>query len=155
MEIKEYVQIIKKQTGLFLAVIAAAVLASFAYFFLQPASYTASIMLDIARDGSQETEDYKFDDFYRIQADEKFGETVVQWLKDPGVSSEIISGSGFDVKNFSLRELSKSFKAERISPQTVAVSFSSPDPEQAARISASLVDVLEKKVGTLKGGDEK
>lgn len=142
MELKEYLQIIKKNLNVFLSVVLGVVVISFGWLLLKPTSFSTSLLLSITRDGSQDTTDYKFDDFYRIQADEKFAETIVQWVSDPGVETEIFSGAGINADNFSLRQLSKSFKAEKLSSQAVVVFFSSPNVAQSQKIAASIAEVL-------------
>jgi capsular polysaccharide biosynthesis protein len=112
MELKEYINIIKKELKLFISITVIIILAAFAYFYLRPVSYLASLTLNITRLGSQETPDFKYDDFYRLQADEKFAETLVQWLKDPRMVTDIFSSTGLDVQNKNLKELRKSLKAE-------------------------------------------
>lgn len=149
MDLKEYIRIIKNNLNVFLAVVLAVVAACFGVLLVKADSYAASMLLSITRSGSQETADYKFDDFYRIQADEKFAETVVQWVSNPGIEREIFAGAGVNAGNFSLRQLSKSFKAEKLSSQAVGVSFSSPSAQQARKIAASIAEVLSKNSETL------
>lgn len=149
MDFKEYIQIIRKNINLFMAVIAVIVLGSFAVVFLRPIAYSTSLMLNIARNGSQETADYKYDDFYRIQADEKFAETVVQWMKSPAVIADVFAEAGIDANKLSLRQLAKSFKAEKLSSQIVAVSFATPNNEQAKKLSSAISKVIAKNIDSL------
>jgi capsular polysaccharide biosynthesis protein len=144
MELKEYIQIIRRHINVFLAVIVVLVAAGVAIMIFKPVSYTTSLLINITRDSSQPTADYKFDDFYRIQADEKFAETVVQWIANPGIESDILSGAGIGVNNLSLRQLSKSFHAEKLSSQSLVVTFSTPSSDQAQKISASIANVISK-----------
>jgi len=110
MELKEYLAIIKADFKLFGSIIAIIILASFGYFYLKPISYEASLILNITRNGAQKSDQYKFDDFYRLQADEKFAETLVQWIKSPRLALDIWTASGNNPKNLSLKQLSKLFK---------------------------------------------
>ncbi|MDQ1284270.1 MAG: hypothetical protein QG620_618 [Patescibacteria group bacterium] len=142
MELKEYLRIIKKNLNLFIAIILATVFAVFAYFVFRPESWSASLTLNVTRSGAQETPDYKFDDFYRLQADEKFAETVVEWLKSPRVAADIYEKAGIDTSNFSLRQLRKSITAEKMSSQIVAVSFSSPKKETSQKISDAVSKIV-------------
>lgn len=149
MELREYLQIIKKHINLFIFTILIVVIVVFSFFYLRPISYDASLTLNISRQGSQNTDQFKYDDFYRLQADEKFAETLVQWLKDPRIVSDIYSSAEIETKSFSISRLQKSLKPEKLSSQVITVSFSSPDPKTAQKISQSVVDVISQSTQSL------
>lgn len=149
MELKEYLAILKVNSKVFGGVIAIVILASFSYFYLKPLSYEASLVLNITRSGAQKSEQYKFDDFYRLQADEKFAETLVQWIKSPRIALDIWTASGNNPENLSLRQLSKLFKAEKFSSQIVSVRFSAANPEKAKKISESIVEIISRETKLL------
>ncbi len=142
MELREYYLILKKDFGLFLLAVILIVAGSFAYFYLRPASYDTSLVLNISRLGTQETDQYRYDDFYRIQADEKFAETVVEWLKSPRISSDIYTDAGVDTASWNLRQLSKNMSPEKLSAQIVSVNFSSSDEKTAEKISRSIIKII-------------
>lgn len=144
MELKEYIQIIKQNIKIFFTVVVLIVLGSFAYLYLRPVSYSTTLTLDVTRQGSQNTPDYKFDDFYRLQADEKFAETIVQWLQSPRTVTEIYLKSGINPEQLTLRQLTKYFKAEKLSSQMVAVRFSASNLNIARKISAALPEIISK-----------
>ena len=155
MDLKEYIAIVRKNLKMFLGIIAVVVLATFAYFVFRPISYSTALMLNVAREGTQETADYKYDNFYRIQADDKFSETIVAWLASPAVESDIFSEAGIDTKKFTLSQLSKSFAAEKRSSQSIAVSFATKSPDQAKKIATAISDVIEKNIQSLNSEKER
>ncbi|MFA6048227.1 MAG: hypothetical protein WCV59_04640 [Parcubacteria group bacterium] len=142
MELKEYLQIIKRQLNLFVSIIILVILAAFAYFYLRPIFYNASLTLNISRAGSQTTDQFKYDDFYRLQADEKFAETLVEWLRDPRIVSDIYTKAGIDTQNFSLKQLQKGLAPEKLSSQVVTVNFSAHDLKTAQKISQSIASII-------------
>lgn len=150
MELKEYLQILRKNTKLFLAVPVIFAMVSLLYFnVIRPVSYDTSLMLNISRLGSQDTSEYKYDDFYRLQADEKFAETVTEWLKDPRVVENIYSTAGIDVAKLTLGQLSKNIKAEKLSSQIVSVKFSSADSRISEKISEAVVKKIKENTESL------
>lgn len=149
MELKEYLQIFKVNIKLFVFVIALAVAGSFLYFFLKPVSYTASLIINITRSGMQETSEYRYDDFYRLQADEKFAETIVEWLKNPRTVVDVYAKAGIKDSDFSLRQMAKVFTPEKRSSQVVAVSFSAGNEKSAEEISNALVAVVSQNIQML------
>jgi capsular polysaccharide biosynthesis protein len=142
MELKEYIQIIKKHSKFFIFTAVIIFLAAFAYFYFRPVSYTTSLTLNITRSGSQETSEYKYDDFYRLQADEKFAETIVQWIGSPRIEENILKNAGIDTSKFSLKKLGKSLKAEKMSSQVVQISFSASNFKTSRNIAQSVSRIV-------------
>lgn len=144
MEIKEYWNIIKRDRYFLLGVVMAVIGLSFAYFFLRPEKYQASLILNITRTGTQAAQDYRFDDFYRLQADEKYAETIVEWLKSPRVVSDIYQEAEIEVSNLSLRQLSRAFEVDKLSAQVVSVGFAFSDERKARDVCLAIVNIVEK-----------
>lgn len=144
MELKEYLQIIKKDIKTFITLTVFAVVGTLAYFYFQPVNYVTSLTLNITRMGIEETGEYRYDGFYRLQADERFAETVVEWLGSPRIVADIYETAKINSQNLTLTNLSKSLKAEKRSSQIVAVNFSSATPEGAQKISTGIVKVISK-----------
>ncbi len=142
MELKEYYNIIKKHKNIFLGTILTVVIIALGYFYFLPVRYDASLTLSITRLGTQDTADYKYDDFYRLQADERFADTLVEWLKSPRVVSDIYTAANIDASAFSPGQFAKNITAEKRSSQVVNVSFHAPLAGQAQKISAGVVNVL-------------
>ena len=138
MELKEYLQIIKKNLNLFIAVIVLIILAAFVFFAFRPVSYSTSLTLNITRKGVQNTPDYKYDNFYRLQADDKFAETIVEWLKSPWMEENIYKDAGINTSDFSLKRLTSSVMPEKRSSQVVAVNFSAPSQKVAQNIATAI-----------------
>lgn len=149
MEFKEYLAIIKANFKLFGGVVAIVILSSFSYIYLQPASFETSLVINITRSGLQKSDQYKFDDFYRLQADEKFAETLVQWIKSPRLALDIWTKVDNNSENLSLRQLSKLFKAEKLSSQVVSVKFSTTDREKAQKIAIAIVEIISRETAIL------
>ncbi len=142
MELKEYLNIIKKHQQLFFGTIIIIALVVLGYFYLLPVRYDASLTLNVTRAGSQETTDYKYDDYYRLQADERFVDTIVEWLKSPRVVSDIYAAANMESDSSAAGKLSKNITAEKRSSQIVAVSFSASTASDAQKISAGIAKVV-------------
>jgi capsular polysaccharide biosynthesis protein len=149
MELREYLKIFKQHSRLFWSVIILIMASSFSYFLFRPLAYNTSFTVNITRLGSQETADYRYDDFYRLQADEKFADTLVQWLKSPRFVADIYDKAGIKYDKLSLRGLSRAIKGEKMSSQVVAVSFSASTPKQAEKIAGAISTVIENNTNLL------
>src|SRR4030043_1642293 len=113
MELREYYKILRSHISIIVYVVLIAVVVAYAWSVRKSQTSSASFILKISRTESQNTADYQYDQFYRLQADEKFTETISGWLKSPGTTREIFSKAGIDSENDSMRQLSKSFRAEK------------------------------------------
>lgn len=149
MELKEYFKIIKNNQRLFFGVVILTLFSVGIYFYLQPIYYNASLTLNITRVGTQKTADYRFDNFYRLQADEKICETIVQWLKSPSIVYEIYSQSGNDISDLNLKKISKIISVEKRSSQVVAVNYVSPNKEMAQKIAENIIGTISKNIEKL------
>jgi capsular polysaccharide biosynthesis protein len=149
MELKEYLKIIKKNLRLFVGIVVCVLAVGFGYFLLRPVSYSTSLTLNITRSGVDNSQDYRYDDFYRLQADEKFAETVVQWLKSPRIVTDINVEAGRNLEVLNLKQLTKVFQADKLSSQVVSVKFSTPDKKTAEKTALAVAEVLEKNTALL------
>jgi capsular polysaccharide biosynthesis protein len=138
MELKEYLKIIKNNWRLFLGTMLGLFAISFGYLLLRPVSYATSLTLNITRSGIQNTTDYRYD----LQADEKFTETVVQWLKSPRVEEDIYEEAGIATAGYNLKRLTKSISADKLSSQLIAVGFSAPNEESAKKIALAVGKIV-------------
>lgn len=150
MELKEYFLIIQKQIKLFLAVVVVVVVSIFIYFIFRPVFFDTSLFLNITRAGNQISEGYKYDNFYRLQADEKFAETITQWLKSPRVVFDINKEAEIaNIENLNLKQLTRVFQADKLSAQIVSVKFSAPDKKTAEKLALAIPVVLKKNINQL------
>lgn len=142
MELKEYLRIIKKYKTLFLAIVIGVVAVVFSFFYFHPVSFDTFLTLNISHSGTQQTQDFRYDNFYRLQADEKFAETAVEWLKSPRMLADIKKDAGME------KEIKK-ISAEKRSSQIVAVKFSTSTMESAKKISNNIVKEISQNIQDL------
>jgi len=141
MELKEYITIFKKHFKLFLLMIFLVTAAIIVFQIVRPLTYKTSLALNITRDGSQKTDDYKYDDFYRLQADERFADTVVRWMALPAITESIYSEAGVSE--------GEKFKAKRLSSQLIEITYITSDVKTAQKLSDSIIKVLNRETEKL------
>lgn len=149
MELKEYYKIIKHNASVLIYAVVIAVVAMYIWSNKQSETYSTSLVLNVGRIETQSTADYRYDQFYRIQADDKFADTISEWLKMPGVVEEISEKAGLDSRSKSLRQLSKTFSADKMSPQIIEVRYSPASPDEAGKISGAIESVISEKIKAL------
>jgi len=149
MELREYYKILKANISVVIYTAIIAVVIAYAWSVRASQIYSASLLLNIARTETQSTADYRYDQFYRLQADDKFAETVVEWLKSPGISQDIFAKAGINSDQKTMRDLSKSFQAEKLSSNLVGVRYSTETSDEAAHIAPAIAAVISDKTKSL------
>jgi capsular polysaccharide biosynthesis protein len=149
MELKEYISIFKKHTNLFFTVVFLFVAVGIIFQLFRPLSFRSTLNLNVTRIGTQKTDSYRYDDYYRLQADEKFADTVVNWLGSPRISTDIFNSAGIISAGLSDNDLSKVFKGRRLSSQMIQVNYVTKDMRTAQKFSEAITKVLNEETGKL------
>jgi capsular polysaccharide biosynthesis protein len=149
MELREYYKILKINVSVIVYTIVIAVIVIYAWSVRTSQTYNASLLINISRSETQSTADYRYDQFYRLQADDKFAETVAEWLKSPGVSQDIFAKAGINSDQKTMRDLSKSFQAEKLSSNLIGVRYSTEASDEAAKIAPAIESILTDKTKSL------
>lgn len=154
MELREYVAIFIKNIKTFWFFVVLCTFLAFAWQRNQTEVYDTTLLLNIGRSGVQNTQDYTYDSFYRLQADERFADTVVRWLGSPRITEDVYAGTGLSMNSVSMRGIKQTFVAKRLSSQMIEVSFSSRNKGSASDIARSIIKVLNRYTESLNKGDE-
>jgi capsular polysaccharide biosynthesis protein len=149
MELREYYKILKLNMSVIFYTILISIVVVYAWSMKQSETYSASVLLNISRMETQSSADYRYDQFYRVQADEKFAETIGEWLKMPGIASEIMTKANINQVGKTVRTLSKSFQSDKMAPEIVEVRYSTTNQDDAKKISDALGGVITEKIKSL------
>lgn len=137
MELREFFAIFGIHKKLFWGIIGLFVIGSLIFYFLQDQTYKTYININITRSGVDKTSEYTYDSFYRLQADSQFADTVVEWMRSPYVLEHIFDNgdsNAINQKGF--------FRADKMSSQTIAVTFVTATKKEAQNIAQNLNRVL-------------
>ncbi len=149
MELKEYIKIIRKNFKLILSVAIITGISAFLFSIVQPLEYEVSLSLFVNKDKTQETDDFKYDGYYALQTSEMIANSIVEWLKSPGIVNSIYQKAEvtYDFKN--IKSYTKKFTVNKMSTQYVEVKFKTNSEEDAEKISLAIVEVILFKVKDL------
>lgn len=150
MDLKEYLKLIKKNYRLIITVCAITGISTFLFSMLRPVKYDVSQSLFINKNGSQETEDFKFDGYYAFEAANTLSDSIGEWLKSPQVVNEIYAKSGIDPAFRNIKSYSKKFKAKKMSAEFVEVKFESKNVNEANKIAGAIVEIVNSKMTSIK-----
>lgn len=143
MELKEFLDIFKKQHLFYMVLISLCVLFAWVWQISQPVSYRATLLINIGRAGVSETTDYTYDSFYRLQADERFADTVVRWLGTPRVVEDIYREAHIDTAE------RVTFHAGRLSSQVITVKYDGEHRKTLEQLATAMNTVLNRYTNTL------
>lgn len=142
MELREYLKIFKDNYRVFFIVMGIVLVMGLAAQLISRDKYKVELNLNVTRTSYQkDTSDYRYDEFYRLQADERFADTLVRWLGSEVIKNDILRESG----NTSFEKL----KAQRLSSQMIKVTFVIYDKDQAEKITRAVDKVLNDNVAKL------
>ncbi|MGB5018986.1 MAG: hypothetical protein WBO66_04610, partial [Candidatus Moraniibacteriota bacterium] len=142
MELYEYWIILQKKRRVFLSTLFLFVVLALSWQVTQGARYGATLLLNISRSGSQQTNDYTYDGFYRLQADERFADTVVRWIGSPRGAEDILHDASMETKSYGINNLARFFTVGRLSSQVIRVEYTSTTEESAKKISVAVTKIL-------------
>ena len=155
MELKQYLKIIRRNKKIIIAVAVLTALFSFIFSAVQPAKYETSLSLLIGKNKTQETDDFKYDGYYALQAGEIMADSAEQWLKSPEVVNAVYQKAGISPDFRNIKSYAKKFTAKKMSPQYVEVKFNTSTRREAEKISLAIVEVINDKVEMLEKNSER
>ena len=149
MELRDLITLFRERAYFFLAIVAVFVVAAGAWQKNQPERFEAMLLINIGRAGVSETAEYTYDSFYRLQADERFADTVVRWLSTPRVVEDIYREAHLDPAYLGMKDLTRAFSAGRLSSQMISVKYGSENRKIIEQLSVATVKVLNRYTDTL------
>ncbi len=149
MELRECIAVFQKQKTFVIGAIIACIFVAWVWQKEQSVKYEATLLINIGRAGVSETAEYSYDSFYRLQADERFADTVVRWLSTPRVVEDIYREARLNPETLGIRDLSSVFGAGRLSSQVITVKYAGENKEVLERLASAAVTVVNRYAGTL------
>ena len=142
MELRDLITVFRKQRQFFLGSVLLFVLVAWGWQQAQPMTYQATLLINIGRTGVDTTSAYAYDGFYRLQADERFADTIVRWLAAPRVVEDIYREAHLDARGLGTKQLSGTLTAGRLSSQMITVTYGGRDEQTLKQLAVAAVTVL-------------
>ncbi len=143
MEFKQFIFIVWQRKNIFMFILFSIIFLAIFWFSVQPEKYDAVFYIDISREDYQKTTDYRYDQFYRFQADENFSETIASWINEVELDQEIrknYQGNVFSMENL---------RAEKLSSSYIKVSFKTKSENFVPMIRDSINKSLNLKIARI------
>jgi len=131
-------------------------LSAFLFSVLQPVKHEVSLSLFINKNKTQETDDFKYDGYYALQAGEIMAGSVAEWLKSPETVNAVYQEAEVKHNFEDLKSYAKKFTVKKMSAQYVEVKFGTKNKEDAEKISLAIIETAKSKMKNLeeKSGQE-
>lgn len=142
MELKSYLKVIRSEKDLILAATLITAAAAWIFSLYTPADYATSVSLFITTDGTQTTEEFKYDGYYALESGEIVADNVEKMLQSPQLVERIYSASGIDPDFLSLKAYKKKFTAKKMSNSYVEVGFEAENRSDAEKLAAALAETV-------------
>ena len=151
MDIKDYVNMLKKNAIFILIVTAIFAIVASIYTNSKPFSYQASTAVEISRFQSLKQSDvpyFQFDNFYAAEVASAVSDNMVGFLSTASTVEQIYQKAGYDIPSSDLKGLSKTFTVKKkISTSAVIdISYADKDEAKANALIKTAADVIKTKV---------
>ncbi|QQR79226.1 MAG: hypothetical protein IPJ68_03050 [Candidatus Moraniibacteriota bacterium] len=81
MELRAFLELFIRRGNLIFGVVVVSLLVGFLTYRLQTQWYQGTVLLSVTRQGTEAATDYQYDQYYRLQADERMANTVARYLE--------------------------------------------------------------------------
>lgn len=148
MELRQFIAIFAKEKRLITMLVVGAVLIGFLTYRLQTQWYTGTVLLSVTRAAAEDTVDYRYDQLYRLQADERMADTIARYLES-GVGMRLVAEqaelSGERADFFTKGKV----QALRTSSQLIQVKYRAKTPTDAERLADAMLETGERYTASL------
>ncbi len=120
MSLYDFVAIFTHRKKLIWTVLGGTLLLSLALYRVQPKVYDVSVLLSVTRTASEKTTEYQYDQWYRLQADERMAETLARYFETSEARRSLALVADL-LPSERTSFLQKRVKATRLSSQLVEV----------------------------------
>lgn len=145
---KKILEFFRKNKFIFIFALLVA-LAAGLFSWRESQGWRASVSFFINRMGTQQASDYKYDNYYALQAVNDFSENFAGWFKNPEIVSTILKRAGVDFSPNRLADFGGVFKTSKTPTNLLEIQFSAQSAEQAKKIAQAMNNVAQEKLGLL------
>jgi len=148
MELRAFIQLFIREKNLILTIALAALVISIFAYRLQGQWYQGEVLLSVTREAPEATVDYRYDQLYRLQADERMADTISHYLESEAGREEV-------AEHASLTDAPAKFfvkgkvQALRLSSQLIQVRYRAKTPIEAERLASALLETGERYMASL------
>ena len=145
MKFYEYALIFKRRFILFITIVGVMLGVALLIGMMSQPRYNVTSMMTFSLEDSQNTQNYKYSNFYAEQSALEFTRTISGWYKDPYFQDHVFRAAGVDYNSeASLKsKLLGFFSTKRIERQNILTTFSATTKQNAEKLAEGLKRVIQ------------
>lgn len=140
MSLYDWIALFERERRLFVSLLIAGIVLTWLGFTLQPVQYSGTTLLTVTRTAVENTPDYRYDQFYRFQADERLAESLTQYLMSSVGRQSVAEAARLDGASFTAFTQSKLHVA-RLGTNLLSVEYHVSSREEAEQVAEALFQV--------------
>lgn len=148
MSLYAWVALFERERRLGVSLFFAGIVLTWIGFALQPTQYSGAVMLTVTRTAVENTPDYRYDQFYRFQADERLAESLTQYLMSSVGKQSVAETARLDGVSFTVFTQSK-LRVARLGTNLMNVEYRVHTREEAEQVAEALFQVANRFVALL------
>lgn len=156
MELKEQLKLYQKNFLWIVLITILVVVLSAGWALMRPAQYEANISFGINIQNREDTAEYTFDGFYKLQASDLQADTISSWFASPALVKVIYENAGLELEEGDIAKLKSIFETKKLAPQNLQVTFKNGNEDDAEALAQSAIDfVAERTANSSRTSDDK
>lgn len=150
MNLKDYLQIMKKHLWLLIITVVIVTLGCYLFTVKQPITYDASSYINVLiKPAAEKPAYYEYDNYYSLQAGSLFTDRVLIWLQDPANVLDVYKGAKLQAPDVELKKLSKLINARKKNPATVVITVNQQNKDAAKDLADASAKIVSEKTKNL------
>jgi len=153
MELHSHAKIIKGNAWFIVVFTLLVGIAAMVFALVRPVQYKAVVSFDLDFAGQAATADYQYGGYYELKAAELYVQDLMSWFKTPAFVEQIYLAAGFEPAIDNIAQFTNRFQAKQYSALNFAVQFTDASRDNAEKLSAAIVTMVEDGAGAADQGD--
>jgi len=153
MELKKLIILIKKNFILLIIIPATIMLSALIYNNTGKTDYKAMLPITISQTATEQTEDYKYDNYYTFRSIDLFTESIEKWFRNPNIVRRTFEKADLEPRR-ELKDNTKLFKARKLSSNYLEIEYVTDSRENGQKIAKNLIEVLNEEIDKQKKDKE-
>lgn len=143
MDLHQLLKILNKNRYFLTTISVVCALTTGVFSLIKGNEYELAAYLDLGSDGYQDTDDYKYDNYYRFENAKRLILSTEQWMKDEALINEIFERAKINKDKV---KISTNPKATQISDTTLKISWQAKEQKNLKEIEPYLDEVLQERL---------
>ena len=148
MELRAFLQLFINRKNLIIGIVDLSLVVGFLAYRLQHQWYRSEVLLSVTRQGAEATAEYQYDQFYRLQADERMADTVARYLETE-IGRQTVARRALLTEEREFEFIESKVMVLRLSPSLLRVVYRAKTPNEANQLAVAFLEAGEQHIASL------